>query len=146
MPILVGKDRKLPLIDLDEALEAGLHRDYRGVRGWQRAELNVSMRRGGRHHPDGEGLIGAKQNQFVNTTIVVPATASIVPGLVQQRRWNYTSRDFRRADRLPMRACDAKAKHVTPGCDERELSDGPVRIWRDIEGVARWPRRAPAWQ
>lgn len=45
---------------------------------------------------DGEMLVGAKQNRVVNTTIVVPAGASVeIPvTCVEQGRWRYSSRNF----------------------------------------------------
>jgi hypothetical protein len=45
---------------------------------------------------DGELLVGAKQNRVVNTTIVVPAGASVeIPvTCVEQGRWGYNSRNF----------------------------------------------------
>src|ERR1044071_7002845 len=97
MPIFVDEDRKLPFVDLEEALKQGFIVITEVSEGGSVPDLEVSNSSNEDVIIlDGEELIGAKQNRIVNTTIVVPAATKITIPVtcVQQRRWHYTSRNF----------------------------------------------------
>jgi hypothetical protein len=87
----------LPLLEFEEALGRGLVEVTEVSEGGSvpnlfvrnKADRDVII-------VDGELLVGAKQNRIVNTTIVVPAGASVeIPvTCVEQGRWSYRSRSF----------------------------------------------------
>lgn len=96
-PVFIREDAALPFLEFEEALGRGLVEVTEVSEGGSvpnlfvrnRAERDVLI-------VDGEMLVGAKQNRIVNTTIVVPAGASVeIPvTCVEQGRWGYTSRNF----------------------------------------------------
>ncbi len=96
-PVFIREASALPLLEFGEALGRGLVEVTEVSEGGSvpnlfvknRADRDVII-------VDGEMLVGAKQNRVVNTTIVVPAGASVeIPvTCVEQGRWGYTSRNF----------------------------------------------------
>ena len=151
MPILVDEDRKLPFVDLDEALKQGFIVITEVSEGGSVPDLHVANKaEADVIILDGEELIGAKQNRIVNTTIVVPATTSItIPvSCVQQRRWNYTSRDFSSSGSVAYASLRRKKyEHVTQSLQRARAIGQTSRIWRMSRVRSRGlPRRALAWQ
>jgi hypothetical protein len=143
MPILAEEDRKLPFIDLDEALKQGFIVITEVSEGGSVPDLQVSNKSDiDVIILDGEELIGAKQNRIVNTTIVVGATTNLtIPvSCVQQRRWNYTSRDFASSGSVAYASLRRKKyEHVTQSLRHTaSYRTDQSEIWRDVEGkVAR---------
>jgi hypothetical protein len=96
-PVFIREDSALPFLEFEEALGRGLVEVTEVSEGGSvpnlfvrnRAERDLLI-------VDGELLVGAKQNRVVNTTVVVPAGASVeIPvTCVEQGRWGYTSRNF----------------------------------------------------
>lgn len=138
MPIFVDEDRKLPFLDLEEALKQGFIEITEISEGGSVPDLEVSNKS---HEDviilDGEELIGAKQNRIVNTTIVVAATSKIkIPvSCVEQRRWRYTSPSFSASRSVAYASLRRKKhEHVTASL-KREASyrTNQSEIWRDVE-------------
>jgi hypothetical protein len=96
-PVFIREDAALPLLEFEEALGRGLVEVTEVSEGGSVPRLFV---KNGADRDviivDGEMLVGAKQNRVVNTTIVVPAGASVeIPvTCVEQGRWGYNSRNF----------------------------------------------------
>jgi hypothetical protein len=97
-PIFIRRETApLPLLEFEQALARGLVEVTEVSEGGSvpslfvknSADRDVII-------IDGEMLVGAKQNRVVNTTIVVPAGASVeIPvTCVEQGRWRYSSRNF----------------------------------------------------
>lgn len=141
MPIFVDEERKLPFVDLEEALREGYLEITEVSEGGSVPDLEVLNK----SHADviildGEELIGAKQNRVVNTTIVVPATTKIkIPvSCVEQGRWRYTSRSFSSSRSMSYASLRRKAHgHVTSslrggGGYTTDQSD----LWQDITAKA----------
>ena len=85
---------------------------------------------------DGEMLVGAKQNRVVNTTIVVPAHASVeIPvTCVEQGRWRYSSRNFS-SGRSHSSSSLRSLKHSTVTASLRETgryTSDQGSVWGDI--------------
>jgi hypothetical protein len=141
MPIFVDEDRKLPFIDLEEALKQGFVVISEVSEGGSVPELEVSNQSAADVIIlDGEELIGAKQNRIVNTTIVVPATTKVtIPvSCVQQRRWHYTSRNFSTSNSVAYASLRRK-KHTSVTENLRasaSYASDQSEIWRDVEAKA----------
>jgi hypothetical protein len=96
-PVFIREERVLPFLEFEEALARGLVEVTEVSEGGSvpalfvnnKADRDVII-------VDGELLVGAKQNRIVNTTIVIPARASVeIPvTCVEQGRWRYSSRNF----------------------------------------------------
>ena len=96
-PVFIREERALPFLEFEEALARELVEVTEVSEGGSvpalfvnnKAERDVII-------VDGELLVGAKQNRVVNTTIVIPARASVeIPvTCVEQGRWRYSSRNF----------------------------------------------------
>lgn len=96
-PVFMREERQMPYLELEEALRDNLievtevseQGSVPNLRVVNRADRDVIIL-------DGEQLVGAKQNRIVNTTVVVPAHATVeIPvTCVEQRRWHYTSDRF----------------------------------------------------
>jgi hypothetical protein len=96
-PVFIREEEALPYLEFEQALARGLVEVTEVSEGGSvpnlfvknRADRDVII-------VDGELLVGAKQNRVVNTTIVVPAHASVeIPvTCVEQGRWRYSSREF----------------------------------------------------
>src|SRR5262245_4562265 len=87
--------------------------------------------------PDGEELVGAKQNRIVNLSIMVAAESSLqIPvTCVEQGRWRHESRSFSSAGRThyaSARAMTLSAVSASMASDGSRRSD-PHAVWRDIE-------------
>lgn len=137
MPVFSREEQRLPYLELDEALKAGLAEITEVSEGGIVPELEVGNKSASDIIIlDGEELVGAKQNRVVNATIVVPAHARVkIPvSCVEQGRWRYTSREFATGDSF-----------LYPSLRQRKLRDvtGSLRaggglgsdqsgIWQDI--------------
>lgn len=96
-PVFIREEAALPYLEFGEALGRELVEVTEVSEGGSvpnlfvrnKADRDVII-------VDGELLVGAKQNRVVNTTIVVPARASVeIPvTCVEQGRWRYSSRNF----------------------------------------------------
>jgi hypothetical protein len=90
--------------------------------------------------PEGEILVGAKQNRVVNATVLVAArsTFTLPVSCVEQGRWGYQSREFRSAFCAPpsLRACNMRA--VRGNRDDRGAAEGDQdRVWSCVaDGLA----------
>jgi hypothetical protein len=139
MPIFVDEDRKLPFVDLEEALKQGFVEITETSEAGNVPDLEVSNKsQSDVIILDGEELIGAKQNRIVNTTIVVAATTKItIPvSCVEQRRWHYTSDRFSSSSSVAYSSLRRKKyDHVTRSlrCGGGYTTDQSA-IWGDIEG------------
>ncbi len=96
-PVVIREESALPLVEFGEALARGLVEVTEVSEGG--SVPNLFVKNGADRDViivDGELLVGAKQNRVVNTTIVVPAGASVeIPvTCVEQGRWSYRSRGF----------------------------------------------------
>lgn len=96
-PVFIREDFALPLLEFEEALGRGLVEVTEVSEGG--SVPNLFVKNSADRDViivDGEMLVGAKQNRVVNTTIVVPAGASVeIPvTCVEQGRWGYSSRNF----------------------------------------------------
>jgi len=94
---------------------------------------------------DGEELVGAKQNRIVNTTILVPASSTIVipVSCVEQGRWSYESQRFYSQQRIlspELRAMKAEQVHRSVRFSNEFRSD-QSSIW---EGISRKAARMQA--
>src|SRR5215813_1726259 len=141
IPILVDEDRKLPFIDLDEALKKGFIMITEVSEGGSVPDLEVSNKsQSDVIILDAEELIGAKQNRIVNTTIVVPAAATLkIPvSCVEQGRWHYTSRHFE-ASKSVAYASLRRLKHERVTENLRAAASyraDQSEIWNDVEAKA----------
>ena len=96
-PVFIREEAAMPYLEFEQALARGLVEVTEVSEGGSvpklfvknTAERDVII-------VDGQLLVGAKQNRVVNTTIVVPARASVeIPvTCVEQGRWSYSSRQF----------------------------------------------------
>src|SRR5918911_2537213 len=136
-PVFIREEEALPFLEFEEALGRGLVEVTEVSEGGSvpnlfvknRADRDVIM-------VDGELLVGAKQNRVVNTTIVVPAGATVeIPvTCVEQGRWGYTSRNFtssRSHSTSSLRAL--KHRTVTDSLRSRgEYSSDQGSVWGSI--------------
>lgn len=91
--------------------------------------------------PEGEVLVGAKQNRVVNVTVLVPPKASLVlpVSCVEQGRWRYDSRGFHAAASAPPSLRSKKTRsvqrnrelHGTAASDQAEVWQEVARHLRD---------------
>ena len=96
-PVFIRGESALPLLEFEQALGRGLVEVTEVSEGGSVPNLFVkNLADRDVIIVDGELLVGAKQNRVVNTTIVVPAGASVESPVtcVEQGRWGYTSRNF----------------------------------------------------
>jgi hypothetical protein len=96
--------------------------------------------------PDGEELVGAKQNRILNTTVLVDAhaTVAIPVSCVEQGRWAWRSRHFTASDASLFATLRAKkAGQVTQSLRRRagHVSDQRA-VWNDVGSA----RRRIAWR
>lgn len=89
---------------------------------------------------DGEELVGAKQNRVLNTSVLVPAHASLeVPvSCVERGRWRHISRSFETRSRsMPARMKRDKMMRVTHSLRATRRFDADQgRVWADIDEYA----------
>lgn len=139
MPIFVDGERKLPFVDLEEALREGFLEITEISEGGSVPDLEVLNKSQAEVIIlDGEELLGAKQNRIVNTTIVVPAATKIrIPvSCVEQGRWGYTSRSFS-SSRSVAYASLRRKKHFQVSQSLRGgggYTTDQSDLWRDITG------------
>jgi len=138
IPVFVDEDRKLPFLDLDEAVKRGFIEITEISEGGSVPNLEVSNKsQSDVIILDGEELIGAKQNRIVNTTIVVGATTKIkIPvSCVEQRRWRYTSPSFSSSKSLAYPTLRRmKHEHVTASLRRESSYDTEQSaIWREVD-------------
>jgi len=96
-PVFIREEQALPFLEFEQALARGLVEVTDVSEGGSVPRLSVKNSADRDVIiVDGELLVGAKQNRVVNTTIVVPAGASVeIPvTCVEQGRWGYNSRNF----------------------------------------------------
>jgi hypothetical protein len=139
----------LPLLEFEQALGRGLVEVTEVSEGGSvpnlfvrnKAERDVII-------VDGEMLVGAKQNRVVNTTIVVPAGASVeIPvTCVEQGRWRYSSRNFS-SGRSHSSSSLRSLKHRTVTASLREsgrYTSDQGSVWGDIRAkMNRMESRSP---
>ncbi|MCA1620018.1 MAG: hypothetical protein LC795_12030 [Acidobacteria bacterium] len=137
-PVFIRQEfAPLPLLEFEEALGRGLVEVTEVSEGGSvpnlfvknKADRDVII-------IDGEMLVGAKQNRVVNTTIVVPAGASVeIPvTCVEQGRWRYSSRNFS-SSRGHSSSSLRSLKHrtVTDSLRSRgEYTSDQGSVWGDI--------------
>jgi hypothetical protein len=146
-PVFIREEREMPYLELNEALKGGLievtevseQGSVPALRVENRAERDVIIL-------DGEQLVGAKQNRIVNTTVVIPARATVeIPvTCVEQRRWHYTSGSFSESRSHSYSSLRSlKHRSVTQSLREtgRHTSDQSA-VWGDIS--AKMGRMATA--
>jgi hypothetical protein len=136
-PVFIREEAALPYLEFEKALADGLVEVTEVSEGGSvpnlfvknKADRDVII-------VDGELLVGAKQNRVVNTTIVVPAGATVeIPvTCVEQGRWGYTSRNFtssRSHSTSSLRAL--KHRTVTDSLRSRgEYSSDQGSVWGSI--------------
>jgi len=147
LPVFVDEDRKLPFLDLEEALKKGFIEITEISEGGSVPDLEVSNKSlEDVIILDGEELIGAKQNRIVNTTIVVGATTKVtIPvSCVEQRRWHYTSPSFSSSRSMAYSSLRRlKHEHVTASLRrDRSYYTDQSAVWRDVD--AKMERMAVA--
>ena len=148
-PIFVDEDRKLPFLDLEEALKQGFIEITEISEGGSVPDLEVSNKS---HEDviilDGEELIGAKQNRIVNTTIVVAATSKLkIPvSCVEQRRWRYSSPSFSASKSRQCPACAQETNTSRPVCDGKRATGRSSAIWSALCEDDRMASIVPALQ
>ncbi len=138
LPVFADEDRKLPFLDLEEALKQGFIEITEISEGGSVPDLEVSNTS---HEDviilDGEELIGAKQNRIVNTTIVVGATTRIkIPvSCVERGRWRYTSPSFAASKSVAYASLRRKKyEHVTESLRrERSFTTDQSDIWSEVD-------------
>jgi hypothetical protein len=138
LPVFVDEDRKLPFLDLEEALRKGFIEITEISEGGSVPDLEVSNTSSEDVIIlDGEELIGAKQNRIVNTTIVVGATTKVrIPvSCVEQRRWRYTSASFAPSKSVAYSSLRRmKYEHVTASLRrDRSYSTDQSAVWREVD-------------
>jgi hypothetical protein len=90
---------------------------------------------------DGEELAGAKQNRVLNVTVLIKEKwESVIPvSCVEQRRWHYSSRNFRESgNMMSARMRDRKSSTVTQNLKmsgSRRSNQGEV--WESISEMSR---------
>jgi hypothetical protein len=141
IPLFVKEESHLPYLEIEEALKRNLVEITEVSEQGSVPNLQVTNKSlQDILILDGEELIGAKQNRIINTTIVVPAQASVVTPVscVEQGRWRYTSREFSTGDSFSYPSLRRqKHKDVTSSLRStgRYTSD-QSRIWDDISSKA----------
>jgi hypothetical protein len=137
MPVFAREERRLPYLELEDALKQGLAEITEVSETGSVPDLEV----GNKSTSDiiildGEELIGAKQNRVVNTTIVVPASSKVmIPvSCVEQGRWRYTSREFSTSDSFLYPSLrQQKLRDVTSSLRSGSgFNSDQSGIWRDI--------------
>ena len=150
LPVFVDEDRKLPFLDLEEALKQGFIEITEISEGGSVPDLEVSNKsESDVIILDGEELIGAKQNRIVNTTIVVGAATKIkIPvSCVEQRRWRYTSPSFSSSKSVAYASLRRmKHEHVTASLRRESSYDTDQSgIWREVDAkMARMHVASPS--
>lgn len=136
-PVFIREEAALPYLEFGEALGRGLVEVTEVSEGG--SVPNLFVRNGADRDViivDGELLVGAKQNRVVNTTIVVPARASVeIPvTCVEQGRWHYSSREFSSGGSHSYSSLRSlKHRTVTQSLRERgEYTSDQGSIWGDI--------------
>lgn len=141
-PVFIREEAALPYLEFEDALGRGLVEVTEVSEGGSvpnlfvrnRADRDVII-------VDGELLVGAKQNRVVNTTVVVPARASVeIPvTCVEQGRWRYSSREFSSGGSHSYSSLRSlKHQTVTASLRERgEYSSDQGSIWGDIRDKMR---------
>jgi hypothetical protein len=136
-PVFIREEASLPLLEFEDALKRELVEVTEVSEGGSvpslfvrnKADRDVIIM-------DGELLVGAKQNRVVNTTIVVPAHASVqIPvTCVEQGRWHYSSRSFSSGGSHSYSSLRSlKHESVTASLRERgEYESDQSSIWGDI--------------
>ncbi len=127
----------LPLLEFEEALGRGLVEVTEVSEGG--SVPNLFVKNSADRDViiiDGEMLVGAKQNRVVNTTVVVPAGASVkIPvTCVEQGRWRYSSRSFS-SGRGHSSSSLRSLKHRTVTASLRETghyTSDQGSVWGDI--------------
>lgn len=85
--------------------------------------------------PEGEVLVGAKQNRVVNVTVLVPPKASLVlpVSCVEQGRWRYDRRGFHAAASAPP---SLRLKKIRSVQRNRELhgtaASDQAEVWQEV--------------
>jgi len=138
LPVFVDEDRKLPFLDLEEALKKGFIEITEISEGGSVPDLEVSNTSlEDVIILDGEELIGAKQNRIVNTTIVVGATTKVrIPvSCGEQRRWHYTSRSFAPSKSVAYSSLRRlKHEHVTASLRrDHSYNTDQGAVWREVD-------------
>ena len=140
-PLLSSYAVGLEYIALDEALSQGLIEVMERDEAGSVPELKVINK-----SPcmilvlDGEGLVGAKQNRIVNTTILIQGkSTTVIPvSCVEQGRWAYDSRAFSSEERLmaaQLRARKSEQVHEFIRRSDGFRSDQSA-IWEEISSKA----------
>jgi hypothetical protein len=85
--------------------------------------------------PEGEILVGAKQNRVVNVTVLVAARSrfTLPVSCVEQGRWQYQRRDFRARYAAPPSIRSKKLRSVHRNRRERgEARSDQDEVWNDV--------------
>ena len=148
-PVFLRGESALPFLEFEQALARGLVEVTEVSEGGSvpnlfvrnRADRDVII-------VDGEILVGAKQNRVVNTTIVVPAGASVeIPvTCVEQGRWRYSSPGFT-SGRSHSSSSLRSLKHRTVTASLRtsgHYTSDQGSVWGDISAkMERMESRSP---
>ncbi|MEM2983035.1 MAG: DUF6569 family protein [Candidatus Bathyarchaeia archaeon] len=140
-PITSNYSTSLEYLTLDEALSENQIEVMEVVQGGTVSELKVINKS---PHMlmilDGEGLVGAKQNRVLNTTILVGGKSTIVipVSCVEQGRWSYVSRRFNSKGRIMssnLRAIKSLQVHESLRMSGNYRSN-QGEIWDEIQAKA----------
>jgi len=88
--------------------------------------------------PEGDILIGAKQDRVVNITIIVAANSQIIlpVSCVEQGRWHHVSRNFDVAFSAPPRLRRDKVRSVQRNRSERaEAQSDQGEVWENVHAM-----------
>jgi len=129
-------------LTLKEALEEGVLRVGEVDEGGSVPELKVENRG---EKPvlllDGEELAGAKQNRVLNTSILVPAKASLVipVSCTEAGRWHYETHHFEDSGNIMAHSARSmKAYAVAENLEAyTEFRSDQGRVWEEIDRLAK---------
>ena len=140
-PLLGGSENESPFILSGPAIEAGTVEVTEINEGGSVPELLVTNH-GNKPvlFPEGEILIGAKQNRVVNLTVLIPAEANfrLPVSCVEQGRWFFKSRGFRSGPRATPDIREAKQRSVLRSRRETgEARSDQGEVWERVDDSLR---------
>jgi len=136
-PILVGEERSLPHVLLQDALKSGV------LTIKEKGSGTVPLLKAKNKGPypililDGEQLIGAKQNRITNRSIVLaPESVTEIPvSCMEQGRWHHVSKTFSPGPHHAPSKVRRHARRVeasAPEASYRDLESAQGAVWDEI--------------